>query len=344
MSVDRQTPSAKVKGETPNPIAKLPEELTRIIRIRHFVSQPFTSSFIAGGMAGAVSRTLVSPLERLKILLQVQSVGRTEYKLSISQGLQKMWREEGFKGFMRGNGSNCIRIVPYSAVQFSSYGFYKRHLEASPGAGLPPLEGLFCGACAGITAVCFTYPLDIVRTRLSIQSASFSSLSELQKQQLPGMGRTLVNMYKTEGGLRALYRGIIPTVAGVAPYVGLNFMTYELVRKYFTPEGDKDPSAWRKLCAGAISGGFAQTCTYPFDVLRRRFQINTMSGMGYKYNSMWEAVATIVKHEGVRGMYKGILPNLLKVAPSMASNWLTFELTRDMLRSLDDEGEKQKVA
>jgi solute carrier family 25 phosphate transporter 23/24/25/41 len=90
-------------------------------------------------------------------------------------------------------------------------------------------------------------------------------------------------MYKTEGGILALYRGIIPTVAGVAPYVrmiwnitariranlstvsqvGLNFMTYELVRKYFTPEGDKNPGALRKLGAGAISGAVAQTCTYP---------------------------------------------------------------------------------
>lgn len=77
------------------------------------------------------------------------------------------------------------------------------------------------------------------------------------------MWTTLVMMYKTEGGMRALYRGLIPTVAGVAPYVGLNFMTYELVRKHFTPEGDKNPSAIRKLAAGAISGAVAQTFTYP---------------------------------------------------------------------------------
>ena len=132
MSVDRHSPSPGEGGKastsisnTP-PMAQLPKELSRIIRIRHSISQPFVASFIAGGVAGAVSRTLVSPLERLKILLQVQSVGRTEYKLSIPQGLAKMWREEGWRGFMRGNGSNCIRIVPYSAVQFSSYGFYKR--------------------------------------------------------------------------------------------------------------------------------------------------------------------------------------------------------------------------
>lgn len=77
------------------------------------------------------------------------------------------------------------------------------------------------------------------------------------------MWGTMKQMYASEGGITALYRGIVPTVAGVAPYVGLNFMIYESVRTYFTPEGEKDPSAFGKLGAGAISGAVAQTCTYP---------------------------------------------------------------------------------
>lgn len=94
------------------------------------------AAFCAGGVAGAVSRTVVSPLERLKILFQVQSAGRDAYKLSVGKALAKMWREEGWRGFMRGNGTNCIRIVPYSAVQFGSYNFYKRvRLWCRPGLG-----------------------------------------------------------------------------------------------------------------------------------------------------------------------------------------------------------------
>jgi solute carrier family 25 phosphate transporter 23/24/25/41 len=90
------------------------------------ISQPVVAAFCAGGVAGAVSRTVVSPLERLKILFQIQSVGREEYKLSVGKGLMKMWKDEGWRGFMRGNGTNCIRIVPYSAVQFGSYNLYKK--------------------------------------------------------------------------------------------------------------------------------------------------------------------------------------------------------------------------
>ena len=93
--------------------------------LRSYISQPVVASFMSGGVAGAVSRTVVSPLERLKILLQVQTGGSSEYKMGTWKALKKIWREEGLRGMMAGNGTNCIRIVPYSAVQFGSYNMYK---------------------------------------------------------------------------------------------------------------------------------------------------------------------------------------------------------------------------
>lgn len=92
------------------------------------------------------------------------------------------------------------------------------------------MRRLVCGGFAGITSVTFTYPLDIVRTRLSIQSASFATLTAAQRKNLPGMFETLANMYKTEGGIPALYRGILPTVAGVAPYVSL--FAFDIIGTY----------------------------------------------------------------------------------------------------------------
>lgn len=79
------------------------------------------------------------------------------------------------------------------------------------------------------------------------------------------------------------------------------------------------------------------------DVLRRRFQINTMSGMGYQYKSITDAVRVIILQEGVKGLYKGIVPNLLKVAPSMASSWLSFEVTRDFLTDLKRTDDTERL-
>lgn len=65
-----------------------------------------------------------------------------------------------------------------------------------------------------------------------------------------------------------------------------------------------------------------------------------MTGMGYQYKGITDAIKTIIAQEGIRGMYKGLWPNLLKVAPSMASSWLSFELTRDAIIALGPNPEE----
>ncbi|KAG5352861.1 hypothetical protein C0989_012493 [Termitomyces sp. Mn162] len=302
----------------------------------------------AGGCAGAASRTVVSPLERLKIIQQVQPrTSDGQYK-GVWRSLVRMWREEGFKGFMRGNGINCLRIVPYSAVQFTTYEQLKKPsltliMVASPGA---------------------TYPLDLVRSRLSIATASvalatasavpsssssttsvnstkllnaspqpptssipkhttaaaFHTTSPTQKlstaaasgytkADLTIKGMTLKIM-REEGGIRGLYRGLVTTSAGVAPYVGINFAAYEFLRGVVTPPGKS--SVWRKLTCGALAGTISQTLTYPFDVLRRKMQVTGMKGGSVKYNGALDALRSIFKAEGFAGLYRGLWPNLRK--------------------------------
>jgi solute carrier family 25 phosphate transporter 23/24/25/41 len=68
-----------------------------------------------------------------------------------------------------------------------------------------------------------------------------------------------------------------------------------------------------------------------------------MSGMGYQYKSIPDAILTILSQEGPRGLYKGLVPNLLKVAPSMASSWLAFEVTRDFLVSLGEAAQEENL-
>ncbi|KAK3261238.1 hypothetical protein CYMTET_29846 [Cymbomonas tetramitiformis] len=84
-------------------------------------------SLFAGGFAGGLSRTAVAPLERLKIVMQVQSVGGQAAKYTgIWQGLKHMAQTEGLKGLFKGNGTNCVRIVPNSAVKFFMYENFSR--------------------------------------------------------------------------------------------------------------------------------------------------------------------------------------------------------------------------
>ncbi|KIY69538.1 mitochondrial carrier [Cylindrobasidium torrendii FP15055 ss-10] len=315
-----------------------------------YISPEIASYFIAGGCAGAASRTVVSPLERLKIIQQVQPRGGNQYK-GVFSSLARMYQEEGLRGFMRGNGINCIRIVPYSAVQFTTYEQLKKFFTYNGTRELDTPTRLLSGALAGITSVSATYPLDLVRARLSIATASIPVTNakpvptkvagKLQAAYHTAAGAytahelTIVGMtqkiMREEGGIRALYRGIVATATGVAPYVGINFAAYEVLRGIITPPGQT--SIPRKLLCGALAGSISQTLTYPFDVLRRKMQVTGMksSGLGIQYTGAIDALKGIVRHEGVSGLYRGLWPNLLKVAPSIATSFFTYELVKDFL-------------
>jgi len=274
----------------------------------------------------------------------------------------RIWREEGFVGFMRGNGINCLRIVPYSAVQFTTYEQLKKLFTNDGVKTLDTPTRLTAGALAGVTSVCTTYPLDLVRSRLSIATASIpvqhnapSTISTQQPSLASGYhtasasSRSLhttkhaawtpkdltmwgmsLKVMREEGGVLALYRGMIPTAVGVAPYVGINFAAYEALRGVITSQ-DKNTVA-RKLACGALAGAISQTLTYPLDVLRRKMQVRGMgAALGPQYNGALHALVVIVRNEGVSGLYRGIWANLLKVAPSIATSFFTYEFVKERI-------------
>ena len=148
-------------------------------------------------------------------------------------------------------------------------------------------------------------------------------------------------VYREEGGLRGLYRGCVPTSIGVAPYVALNFYFYEAARKRVTPLDGSEPSPLMKLACGALAGSISQTLTYPLDVLRRRMKVAGMKDsqekLGYKDKNAINAIQNIIKAEGVTGLYRGLLPNLLKVAPSIGTSFVTYEAVKGFLEvHMDD--------
>ena len=162
------------------------------------------------------------------------------------------------------------------------------------------------------------------------------------------MRQMAVKVMREEGGVRGLYRGIMATATGVAPYVGCNFAAYEFLRGIITPP--ENTTIPRKLLCGALAGSISQTLTYPFDVLRRKMQVTAMGQgvLGYKYDGAIDAMRHIMRNEGWRGLYRGLWPNLrrsltpryplrvltpatVKVAPSIATSFFTYETVKEFL-------------
>lgn len=125
-------------------------------------------TFISGGLAGSVAKTLVAPIDRVKILLQVHSVHYENY--SIFSTFYQVVKQEGPLALYNGNGAQLLRIFPYAAMQFTSYEFFKSLNKRIFGEKSNRIiNSLACGSLAGITAVTVTYPLDVIRSRLAFQ-------------------------------------------------------------------------------------------------------------------------------------------------------------------------------
>jgi len=169
------------------------------------------------------------------------------------------------------------------------------------------VQRLACGACAGICASFATHPLDVIRTRLAVQA------------ELTGIGHTVTTLW-SEGGVQAMYKGLGPTLASLAPFVAINFAAYDTLKAHFFPGGNVPQGPLYSLGMGATAGIIAQTACYPLDTIRRRMQLK-----GKNYKSTLDAIQTIIKTEGSLGLYRGISANTLKVIPNNAIRWMVFE-------------------
>ncbi len=197
---------------------------------------------VAGGAAGAVSKTVTAPLARLTILFQVDGLGPLQSR-SLTAALRHVVASEGVRSLWKGNGVTIIHRLPYSAINFWAYERLTEHLtthfngwmgSADGGAQVGPQDvarRLIAGGCAGMFACASAYPLDLVRTRLAAQTT---------QRYYSGIVDCLRRIMADEGAL-GLYRGLGATMVQVGPSLAINYCTYETLRNLAVEDG-KPPS------------------------------------------------------------------------------------------------------
>jgi len=217
--------------------------------------------FITGAIAGAVSRSATCPLERLKILRQTSVEAYS--KLSLDQAMMKIYRKEGIIGFYKGNGVNIFRASPCSALEFLFYEIYKNALVNESNA-TDFKSKLLCGALTGITANSITYPLDLMKTILSVQLNP--------RHYKKGIIGHLKIIYRKEGVL-GFYKGWGTTMVGIAPYIAIKMATFDVLKTHYIPNKDSPKFDLINLACGAAAGMISMTLTYPLDLVKRRIQL-----------------------------------------------------------------------
>ncbi|GAA0167877.1 mitochondrial carrier protein [Lithospermum erythrorhizon] len=286
----------------------------------------------AGGIAGAFSKTCTAPLARLTILFQVQGMHSDVAMLSkpsILTEASRILNEEGFRAFWKGNLVTVAHRLPYSAVNFYAYEQYKDILKSSlkangyeRNAGTDALVHFVGGGMAGMTSAAATYPLDLVRTRLAAQTNAI---------YYRGIWHALQTICRDEG-VWGLYKGLGATLLGVGPSIAISFSVYESLRSHWHSRRPNDSTAMVSLVCGSLSGIASSTATFPLDLVRRRMQLEGVAGRARVYNTgLFGTFGHIVRSEGLRGLYRGILPEYYKVVPSVGIVFMTYETLKKLL-------------
>ncbi|CRL00216.1 CLUMA_CG013490, isoform A [Clunio marinus] len=273
----------------------------------------FAKDFLAGGISAAVSKTAVAPIERVKLILQVQAANKQieagkEYK-GIIDCFVRIPKEQGMLAFWRGNLANVIRYFPTQALNFAFKDVYKQiflgGVDQKTQFWRYFLGNLGSGGAAGATSLCFVYPLDYARTRLGADVGKGNA-----DRQYTGLVDCIKKTLKTDGAI-GLYRGFSVSVQGIIIYRAAYFGCYDTARGSL-PDPKNSPFIVNfaiaqvvTICSGILS--------YPFDTVRRRMMMQSgRAKADIMYKNTLDCWVKIGKQEGSRAFFKGALSNVFR--------------------------------
>ncbi|KAL2500764.1 Adenine nucleotide transporter BT1 [Forsythia ovata] len=284
-------------------------------KLKFKIGNPSVRRLISGGIAGAVSRTAVAPLETIRTHLMVGSCGH-----STTEVFQNILKHEGWQGLFRGNLVNVIRVAPSKAIELFAYDTVKKQLTPKPGEH-PKLcipASPVAGAVAGISSTLLTYPLELLKTRLTVQRGVYNNLVD-----------AFLKIVREEGPAE-LYRGLTPSLIGVIPYAATNYYAYDTLRKYYKKVFNKEEIGnIATLLIGSAAGAISSSATFPLEVARKHMQAGALNGR--QYRNMLHALISILEHEGVSGLYRGLGPSCVKLVPAAGISFMCYEACKRIL-------------
>jgi solute carrier family 25 (mitochondrial citrate transporter), member 1 len=278
----------------------------------------------AGGAAGFVESSVCHPLDTIKTRMQLRTASGSKYGLFMTG-----WRiiqNESFFALYKGLTAVYMGIVPKMAVRFSSFEKYKE-LLAGPDGKVSQVGTFFAGLGSGVTeAILVVTPAEVCKIRLQAQFHSMADPRQLANRKYRNVLQTAVLVAKEEG-ITALYKGVVPTVMRQGINQAVNFTCYQLFKtKWMEHTGKTELLPWESMLFGGLSGGFGPLVNNPLDVVKTRLQKQrVIEGQTPKYTGIVQAIPVIAREEGVRALWKGITPRLMRIMPGQAITFMTYE-------------------
>ncbi|KAK5115598.1 hypothetical protein LTR85_009769 [Meristemomyces frigidus] len=322
------------------------------LKLTDFV--PDVGYFIAGGVSGITSRTATAPLDRLKVYLITQTgqskaaieaaksgaaVQATKHGVnSLTNAVKELWAAGGLRSLFAGNGLNIVKVMPESAVKFGSYEAAKKAVARFEGHDDPRrISGpsqFIAGGVAGMASQAVVYPLDTLKFRMQCDTVAGGEHGNRL------IWHTAQKMW-ARNGIVSFYRGLPMGLVGMFPYAAIDLFTFETLKKYVVKrnmklkhcknEEDALPGNFTMALMGGLSGAIGASTVYPINLLRTRLQSQGTASHQRTYTGIVDVTRQTIQGEGVRGLFKGLTPNLLKVVPAVSITYVVYENVKKAL-------------
>ncbi|VDO90953.1 unnamed protein product [Heligmosomoides polygyrus] len=275
---------------------------------------------IAGTIGGTANVYAGQPLDTVKVKVQTFPHLYTNWVTC----LKDTYRLDGIRGLYAGTVPALAANIAENAVLFTAYGYCQKVVSVVSGHNdvktMTPLENASAGSLAAIFAATVLCPTELVKCRLQAAREVGTPCTPFSVCR---------DMWK-ERGIRGFFIGMTPTLAREVPGYFCFFGAYETCRYLLAKEGQhKDDIGLLKTAASGAVGGMALwAAIFPFDSIKSRMQV---SGGG---ENLFKALVQVSRTEGIRALYKGLLPTLIRTCLASGSLFVSYEESKKLMKSL----------
>ncbi|XP_061336870.1 mitochondrial carnitine/acylcarnitine carrier-like protein [Gastrolobium bilobum] len=287
----------------------------------------------AGTVGGAAQLIVGHPFDTIKVKLQSQPTPLPGQPLKYSGAIDAVKQTiaaEGPRGLYKGMGAPLATVAAFNAVLFSIRGKLETLLRSHPGASLTINQQVLCGAGAGLAVSFLACPTELVKCRLQAQSALAGSGTAAMGVNYGGPMDVARHVLRSEGGIKGLFKGLVPTMAREVPGNAAMFGVYEATKQLLA--GGPDTSGLGRgsqIIAGGLAGASFWFMVYPTDVVKSVIQVDDYKNP--KFSGSIDAFRKIQASEGFKGLYKGFGPAMARSVPANAACFLAYEMTKSAL-------------
>eukprot|EP00930_Biecheleria_cincta_P085311 TRINITY_DN74703_c0_g1_i1.p1 TRINITY_DN74703_c0_g1~~TRINITY_DN74703_c0_g1_i1.p1 ORF type:complete len:301 (+),score=42.06 TRINITY_DN74703_c0_g1_i1:96-998(+) len=275
------------------------------------------------GVSNAISAATTNPVDVLKVRMQLAGEGVAAQHMGIRQSAEKIFADEGARGFYRGITPSLLREMFYSGIRM---GLYEPTKQAIGGTGSTSLAiKVLAGAITGATGSIIANPLDLIKVRMQSVTGTHTPYSSVL---------AAIREISREGGsVRSLWRGAGPTVQRASLLTASQVPSYDHMKHLIIDNNYMhDGYACHFLCCMG-AGVIAAAVTSPIDLAKSRIMaqpIDQASGKGLLYRNTFHCLRRIVQIEGFLALFKGFNGQWLRIGPHTTISLMVFEQLRRM--------------